>query len=154
MNTGVIGWVWVAGQAVLLGALILLPGGESWSTPLIVRAIANVLFFGGVLLAVIAGTRLGSALTPTPVPTKAGSLATTGLYRYVRHPIYSGVLMIVAGMTLRSGNWMHVVVALATVLFFDRKAAWEEQQLKLRYPTYETYATATPRFFPLPGRRS
>jgi len=98
MNTGVIGWVWVAGQAVLLGALILLPGGETWSTPLIVRTIANVLFFGGVLLAVIAGTRLGSALTPTPVPTKAGSLATTGLYRYVRHPIYSGVLMIVAGI--------------------------------------------------------
>jgi len=149
-----VGWIWVAGQAALLGALVLLPGGDDWATPDLVDIAANVLFYGGVILAVVAGLGLGTALTPTPVPTQRGSLNTSGLYRFVRHPIYSGVLLIVAGMTLRSASWLHLVVAIATWLFFNRKAAWEEQQLMERYPDYVSYASTTPRFVPRLGRRS
>lgn len=46
---------------------------------------------------------------------KNKQLATTGAYSLVRHPLYLGNFLILAGFTLASGNWM---VALAVVFFF------------------------------------
>lgn len=148
MSRSTIGWIWVLGQAVLLGALILLPGRADWPTPGWLETIAAVLFFGGLAIIVIAALGLGSSLTPTPVPTQHGTLSTNGLYQYVRHPIYSGVLITVAGMTLRSGSWIQLAVAVLTLLFFDRKARWEERQLAERYRNYADYSATTPRFVP------
>jgi len=46
---------------------------------------------------------------------KNKQLATTGAYSLVRHPLYLGNFLILAGFTLASGNW---IVALVVVLFF------------------------------------
>lgn len=154
MNRSTIGWLWVGGQAVLLGALVLLPGRDDWSTPGWISIPASALLFGGLAIIFAAAIGLGSALTPTPVPTKSGSLSTGGLYRFVRHPIYTGVLAVVAGLTLGSGSWIHLAIGIATVVFFDRKAAWEEQQLIEKYPDYPSYAATTPKFIPQPWRSS
>lgn len=154
MSKSTIGWLWVGGQAVLLGALVLWPTGSAWSRPAALLLVAGILFFGGLGLVAFSALGLGTALTPTPVPTRSGQLTTSGLYKFVRHPIYSGVLMVVAGITLRSGNWIHVVIAVATYAFFDRKAAWEEQRLRETYPDYDAYAARTPKFIPLAGGRS
>ena len=155
MSKSLVGWLWVAGQAVLLGALVLWPGSDAWPRPTGLLAVAGVLFFAGLVLIAVSAFGLGSALTPTPVPTSGGRLTTSGLYRLVRHPIYTGVLATVAGITLRSGNWVHVAIAIATYLFFDRKAAWEEQQLREAYPDYDDYAARTPKFIPgTGGKRS
>ncbi len=148
MNRHLTGWLWVAAQVVILGALIVLPGRDDWATPRWVELIAAVLFFGGLALVGIAALGLGRSLTPTPVPTQAGSLRTNGLYGVVRHPIYTGVLAVVAGMTLRSGSFVHLVVAVAALVFFDRKAAWEEAQLAAAYPGYADYAATTRKFLP------
>ncbi len=146
------GWLWVLGQVVVLGLVILVPGRDDWSNPGWVSVIAAVLFFGGLALVAVAALGLGNALTPTPVPTEAGTLVTSGFYGLVRHPIYTGVLAIVAGMTLRSTSWVHVGMAVVAYVFFDRKAAWEEQMLSERYPDYPAYAAQTPRFIPRPFR--
>lgn len=147
-----VGWAFVAVQAVLLITLVALPGADHWPVPGWLRAIGLVLLVGGVALVAVAALRLGPALTPSPVPNEQGSLATTGLYGHVRHPIYSGVLLAVAGVTIGSGNLATLVVALATVVFFNTKAAWEERRLAEHYPDYATYAERTPRFVPRPGR--
>jgi len=109
---------------------------------------------GGLAVIGLAALGLGTALTPTPVPNQRGTLSTNGFYRYVRHPIYTGVLAVAAGMPLRSSSWIHLIVAAVTVIFFDRKAAWEEHQLAERFPDYRTYAATTPKFVPRPWRRS
>ena len=143
-----VGWAFVAGQVVLLVALVLLPGRDDWPTPPWVRTAGQVLVIAGFVLMIMASLRLGRGLTATPVPNARGRLITGGLYRYVRHPIYTGVLLIVAGLTLRSGSVVTLAVAVVTVVFFDRKARWEEAQLRERYPDYAEYASHTPRFVP------
>lgn len=153
MNRHVTGWVFVAIQAVLLGALILLPGHDHWPTPDWLTSAGYGLVFAGLAAIAIASLRLGSALTPTPVPTRRGQLTTSGFYRYVRHPIYTGVLAIVIGLVLRSGSILSLAIGIGTVVFFNLKAQWEETQLADRYPGYEEYAAATPRFVPQPWRR-
>ena len=148
MSKSVVGWLWVGGQVVLLVALAFWPDGDAWGKPAWLLALAGVLFFGGLALIAISALGLGTALTPTPVPTKSGQLTTSGLYKFVRHPIYTGVLAVVAGITLRSGSWVHVAIAVVTYLYFDRKAAWEEQALREAYPDYDAYASGTPKFIP------
>ena len=148
MSKSSIGWIWVGAQAVLLLALVALPTRDDWPFPFLLTVLAGLLFFGGLILAAVAALGLGSSLTPTPVPNQAGELQTTGLYRFMRHPIYTAVLLVVAGITLRSQSWVHLVIAVGTVLFFDRKASWEEKQLAEHFSGYADYAARTPKFVP------
>jgi len=147
-----IGRAWVIAQFVLLVVLILLPGGGDWRTPWWVDALGFSAVGLGLAVVAIGGRGLGSALTPTPVPNEHGRLSTDGPYRFVRHPIYSGVLLVVVGLVVRSGSLLTLMVGFATFVFFDRKAAWEERRLVARYDGYEAYAERTPRFVPRFGR--
>lgn len=146
------GWLYVLLQAVLLITLVVLPAADHWPTPDIVRALCAVLVIAGLALVLAASLRLGRALTPTPVPNGRGTLQTSGLYRYMRHPIYTGVLLIVIGLVVGSGNAIAGLVGLVTFGFFDSKARWEEAQLDRAFPGYEAYARRTARFFPHPRR--
>lgn len=148
MNPRSIGWASVGAQIALLLLLVALPSGDDWATPGWVKGLGVVISVAGVVIGVVASLRLGTALTPTPVPSDRGQLTTTGLYRFVRHPIYTGVLTIVAGVVVRSGSVAKAVVALLLLVFFTVKARWEEQQLAERYPGYAEYAESTPRFIP------
>ena len=87
---------------------------------------------------------------PTPVPTTRATLRTTGPYRFVRHPIYTGVLLIVVALAARSGTVVGLVIGAVTIAFFHAKAAWEEQRLAERFADYRSYAAVTPRFLPRP----
>lgn len=147
-----IGWAFVAVQVVLLATLVLLPHRDDWATPGWLDVAGLALVAAGIAVGAAAALRLGTALTPTPVPTAEGRLTTDGLYRFARHPIYTGVLAVVVGLTVRSGSWITLAVAVATVGFFDRKARWEEARLAERYPDYPDYAESVPRFVPRPWR--
>lgn len=150
MTERVTGWTFVAAQAALIVALALVPSADHYPTPNWLNRAADVIFWAGVVLAVIAGAYLGRALTATPVPTAAAKLKTTGPYRWVRHPIYTGVILIVVAMAIRTGNVIGVLLGALTIVFFDRKAAWEEQRLNARFDDYAHYAAHTPRFLPRP----
>lgn len=149
-----IGWIFVAIQVVLLVALIALPTQDDWSVERWLSGIAWAIGLAGGVILLVAARGLGSALTPTPMPTERGRLTTTGLYRLVRHPIYTGVLMIVAGVVIRSANTLALILGLIILGFFMVKARWEEGQLREHYPEYDAYAKAVPRFVPSPSRRS
>lgn len=149
------GWAFVAVQAVLLVALVLVPAADDWPTPPWVLALASVLTLGGMIVIVVTAFRLGRSLTASPIPSGGAHLHTDGLHRWVRHPMYSGLLVLVAGVVLRSANLVALVIGAIIVVFFHRKAVWEEQRLHDRFPEYAAYAAATPRFVPrLIGRRA
>lgn len=144
------GWLFVAVQVALLLTLAVLSGSprSDWPTPAPLRAIAALCTLGGLVIVVVASVQLGRSLTPTPMPNERGVLRTTGLYGVVRHPIYSGLLLVVIGLAVRSASWITAVVAAVTVAFFHVKAAWEERRLAQRYDEYPAYAHRTGRFVP------
>ncbi len=139
-------------QAVLLVTLLWLPQGNDWPTSSAVRVAGSILVLVGLGLVIVASMRLGRALTPNPAPNGRGALQVHGLYRFARHPIYSGVLLIVVGLVIPSANLWSLAVGIVTGVFFDYKARWEERRLALRFPDYEAYARRTGRFFPWRGR--
>ncbi|MEZ5093615.1 isoprenylcysteine carboxylmethyltransferase family protein [Nocardioides sp.] len=142
------GWLFVAAQVVLLVALVALPTGTAWPMPGWLRGVALGLVVLGLVGIAAASLTLGRALTPTPVPNGRGALRTGGLYRFVRHPIYTGVLAAVLGVTLGSRQWLGLALGIATVTFFGVKARWEEARLAEAFPGYADYAAVTPRFVP------
>ena len=140
----------VLGQFVLLALLVLAPRSvqpygdissvlSGVGVTLIVLAVVAVLFsFAG----------LRRSLTASPIPKSDGQLITTGLYRFVRHPIYSAILLAAIGVLLDAGYWPQLPIALMLYLLLNQKANFEEELLLKRYPEYAKYQRSTPRFFP------
>jgi protein-S-isoprenylcysteine O-methyltransferase Ste14 len=76
-------------------------------------------------------------------------LIETGLYRWVRHPLYSSFILLTLGLFLMTGDWL---VGLSMLAYFSTVAArtWKEEEmllsrLGLRYAVYQIQ---TGRFLP------
>jgi protein-S-isoprenylcysteine O-methyltransferase Ste14 len=83
---------------------------------------------------------LGRNLTPGTEPLPGASLVTSGAYAHVRHPIYTGVVLLLAGYTLAWSNWtLALVVGFIALTLFNGKARREERWLTGRFPDYEAY---------------
>jgi protein-S-isoprenylcysteine O-methyltransferase Ste14 len=151
MNRGAIGWLLVVVQFLLLLVLILLP----WRAPTVLSvAVGLVLVIAGGLLGLIAGRHLGRALTPTPVPIPGAGLRTDGAYRFVRHPIYSAVLLMVAGYVIAVGSLWTAVGAVVLLVFFVLKSRWEDGLLREQYgEEWTAWAARTGALVPRPRRR-
>ncbi len=150
----VVAWVLLIVQLGLLAAIFLLPPGGAWTAPAWLETVARVLELAGIVVVGVGLLHLGRSATPLPTPVQDGELRSTGLYRYVRHPIYSGVMAIAVGSAIPSGSSAIATAALALVAWLAIKARWEERRLEARYPGYTAYASRTPRFIPSPRRRS
>jgi protein-S-isoprenylcysteine O-methyltransferase Ste14 len=143
----------VAVQLVLIGTLVVLPGRDDWPVPAALTVACSVATVVGLAVMVIGATGLGRGLTATPLPNAHAQLRTGGLYRFVRHPIYSGLLLTMASITVASGSGFRLLTLGVLVLLLSVKARWEETRLAQRFEGYASYAARTPRFVPLRLRR-
>jgi protein-S-isoprenylcysteine O-methyltransferase Ste14 len=97
------------------------------------------IFILGTVIALIAAINLGKNLTPLPRPKENAELIQRGLYRFVRHPIYFGVIMLSIGWGLIQQSilvWLYVLII---AIFFDIKSRKEEQWLQAKFSTYADY---------------
>jgi len=107
----------------------------------------------GAVVVVWTGRSLGRSLTPLPEPN-GGGLVASGLYRWVRHPMYSGLVVICLGVAVGVGVvWCYLSVVVLCA-FFAVKARVEERYLVRAYPGYADYGARVGRFVPLLGRLS
>ena len=102
----------------------------------------------GVVIAALAGMKLGPNLTPLPIPKAEGELITGGFYSYIRHPIYTGVLLAAAGVVVFQASLAHIIGFLLLGGVLTVKALGEERMLAEKYEGYTEYISATGRFFP------
>jgi protein-S-isoprenylcysteine O-methyltransferase Ste14 len=74
-------------------------------------------------------------------------VVSKGLYRFIRHPIYVGDLLLLIGLELSLNSWLvlGVILLLPVVI---RQAVSEEKMLMRSLPGYETYCARTKRFIP------
>ncbi|MCZ3388505.1 MAG: isoprenylcysteine carboxylmethyltransferase family protein [Actinomycetia bacterium] len=143
------GRLFVAGQAVLIVVVVLSPRwGDQWEAPLWARWVGWSLAAVGAVVTVAAFPQLGGALTPLPEPREGAKLTTAGVYGWVRHPIYSGVLAMGWGWTLASPTLATAAAAVALTVLLATKARYEERLLRQRFASYSEYAARTPRFVP------
>ncbi len=142
-----IGYAYVAGQLALIALIIALPRRSDWPGGEL-NGVAWLIFLAGVVIMIIGALGLGSALTAHPDPNGRSELKTGGLYAYVRHPIYLGVLVTMLGVTIRTRSFIALgaYIGLSALLHF--KANWEEKQLRAHFPDYDEYAKRVGRLIP------
>ncbi len=140
-------WSYVIVQAVLLVLVIFLSQN---SGPRIHRLVVlgGICEWLGIVGIVISGASLRKSLTAVPIPKKDGKLSTTGLYRYVRHPMYTSVLLFAIGIAIRSGTIAKYLLVMGLYFLFYEKSKYEERFLEIKYPDYAEYARRIPRFIP------
>ena len=146
------GWMLVVAQFALLGALVALPVPADLRLPLPVVVLGVLLVVAGLAVVVVAASSLGRGLTASPLPNAAAQLRADGAYRWVRHPIYGGILLGAAGVVVASGSAARLAIFAALGVLLVVKARWEERWLRDRFPGYASYAAVTPRFLPRLGR--
>lgn len=143
MSAGTAGSVLVALQFALLGWLVWPFTPQQW-TPLALAFAAGALAVG---VWTLAHNRPGN-FNVHPEPHARGRLVTGGPYRYMRHPMYTAVLLFAAAET---AAYMDPWKLLASALLFAvllGKARIEEHRLAERYPEYPAYAARVKRFVP------
>jgi protein-S-isoprenylcysteine O-methyltransferase Ste14 len=98
------------------------------------------------LLAVV-NMRL-SNLNIVPTLKDKHQLVTYGIYRFIRHPMYTSVLLFCLAFTLTNLHSLSLLIML--VLFIDLilKSNVEETLLTERFNTYHDYKNKTGRFLP------
>jgi protein-S-isoprenylcysteine O-methyltransferase Ste14 len=78
------------------------------------------------------------------------AIVTTGLYAYVRHPMYAGAILLLIGIPLLLGSWYGLALAPVLVVGFAIRAVLEERTLQAQLPGYADYAARVRyRFVPL-----
>lgn len=83
-----------------------------------------------------------------PTPNQNADLITSGLYKHIRHPIYTGVLLIAFGITIWHGHIVTLTASILLVGLLTYKSLYEEGLLRAQYPQYQEYMGSTGRFLP------
>lgn len=124
------------------GAIVLLPAREL-SAPLNVASTLQILC--GVVFALYAVLELGRSFSVMP---EARRLVTNGPYGVIRHPVYLGEAVALAGVTLQYlSPWALVLLALQFIFQLERMKN-EERVLSCAFPEYRDYAARTARLLP------
>jgi protein-S-isoprenylcysteine O-methyltransferase Ste14 len=67
------------------------------------------------------------------------TVVSTGPYHNVRHPMYSAILVFVAGTSLLLGSWYGVLSELILLILLAKRAMLEESALRAELPGYAAY---------------
>ncbi len=144
------GW-WVVAQGVLFAATVVAPkrGGEWPPAARTAASVFGVPLAGAGAAVTVAGFRaLGDNLTAMPHPKDDAALVEDGIYRVVRHPIYSGFILAALGAGLLTRNPVRVLLGIALFVFFDAKSRREEAWLTEKFPAYLAYRQRVKKLLP------
>lgn len=80
---------------------------------------------------------------------KTSELVDTGLYKYIRHPLYGSLVFLALGIMLKHITWSGVVVALVTTIFFYLTALRDEKECTAHFGSeYTQYMKRSAMFVP------
>lgn len=146
---------YVAIQILLFGLIFFVPirapSLVEWPGPwdIIGIGLGIVLILIGGLIALAGVLSLGKNLTAVPYPKEDAVLVESGAFRFVRHPIYSGVILGAFGWALLNNSLLTLLLALVLFIFFDIKSRREEQWLREKYAGYKAYQARVRKLIPL-----
>jgi protein-S-isoprenylcysteine O-methyltransferase Ste14 len=127
---------------VVIILVFLLPGLDfrfGWShipVPVVLLADVGVLLGYSVFILVMRANTYASRV----IEVEEGQrVISTGPYAWVRHPMYTGVLLMYASMTIALGSWWAFLAFLPYPFLLAYRAVHEEALLRKELPGYEAY---------------
>ncbi len=151
------GWDKVIGLVylLLLLAVYILAGLDrrsGWSaTPLWVEVVGGAAF--ALSLAITFWVMKTNTFLSTFVriqDDRGHTTVTGGPYRFVRHPMYVGILLMSFGMPFLLGSWIALIPGVLNIALFFVRTALEDRTLQEELPGYKEYTQQT-RYRLIPG---
>ena len=140
---------WVLIQTGLLCFFIFCPFRIPLNMPCFVRYLGFFFLFGGTLIVMISEISLKRNLTTTPEPISGGYQVTSGLYHFVRHPMYSGIILMGLGFGIWMNDLIKILLTAGIFIFLDIKSRAEEKWLEKTFSGYVSYKKqVTKKFIP------
>jgi protein-S-isoprenylcysteine O-methyltransferase Ste14 len=136
----------LAAFGLFFASLLIFPGSTAGSSALLLAASGSLLAVAGAVLVLRSRAKLGPAWSFLPQADQGRGLVTTGPYRLVRHPIYSGFALLTAGQALAFASWPALMIVLFGIVpTFAWRARAEEKLLSRtfgeRYAIYRQQTT-------------
>jgi protein-S-isoprenylcysteine O-methyltransferase Ste14 len=104
----------------------------------------SILF--GFLVFLLGIYQLRTYISIFPTPVRDGELITTGIYKYIRHPMYTGLFFVLIGYGAVSLNFYRLLIAIVIILIVLEKVEYEENRLMEKYRKYKDYKVKTGKF--------
>jgi protein-S-isoprenylcysteine O-methyltransferase Ste14 len=111
--------------------------------------LGDVLIAVGLGFSVWARVHLGKNWSGTVTVKENHELIRTGPYRFVRHPIYTGILLAFVGTALEIGQWRALAAIPLAFISFDIKRRIEEGRMMATFADYGDYRKTTAAIVPL-----
>ena len=122
-----------------------LPGGAHW-----LKIAALIVIVGGLVLRWSAVLSLGKAFSSNVAIHATQKVLKTGLYRWMRHPSYTGLLLCILAVALHTRNWISfliIMIPCKTVILY--RIYVEEAALRAHFgEEYIQYSRETKRLVP------
>lgn len=143
-------WLSIVVGIVLANAAQLVPAAQITVPKPVLNAVALVLMLAGLGIRWAAILTLGRLFTVDVAIHSDHAVVDTGLYRFLRHPSYTGLVLAFLGFGLFSGNWLSIAGLLVPITFgvLNRVAREERPLLGSLGPAYASYCARTKRFIP------
>lgn len=94
-------------------------------------------------------TSIGKNITDTVETRKNHQLVTNGIYRFIRHPLYTTGFLFFVGLGLFSSNWMMLILSMIVLVTLSIRTISEEQKLIEEFgERYTEYIRSTGKFIP------
>jgi protein-S-isoprenylcysteine O-methyltransferase Ste14 len=78
----------------------------------------------------------------------ATGIVKKGMYKYSRHPMYSGIVLFFIGLILAFPSFYIFIYSIIAILLIIYQAYEEEKHLARRFPQYKKYKGKTGMFLP------
>ena len=135
----------VAGQLGSWTLILLLSNFEYVLTTTYLKVILGI----GVSLTIVEALTLGAkTYSSSTRPRVTNVMTQKGLYRYIRHPIYLGLLIAGLAFLFSKPTIQAGLAYFLLMLFTNIRADLEEGMLEEKYPEYTNYKKSTKRYIP------
>lgn len=114
-----------------------------------VDIISSVIFLLSIIVGILAILHMKlDNLNITPELKAHHQLITSGIYNYIRHPMYSSLLLFSLAVILHNYNYFTFGASIVLVIDLYLKSQKEEMYLSQKFDEYASYKTHTGRFIP------
>lgn len=140
--------IYVLIQFVLFLLFILEVSHLRFVLPDIISTIGIIGVVVGFVTILISLLQLNRHLSPFPSPKSGSHLIQNGIYKYIRHPMYTGILILFFGYSMYTASGYKLIVTFLLFVLFTLKSRYEEERLAGNFKGYSEYKKKTGRFLP------
>jgi len=133
----------VSVQVIAIGLILVSGGPFARDLPLLVMEIAGIML--GIWAVVIMGWH---NLNISPLVKRDARLVTKGPYAFIRHPMYSALLLTFWPLIVDRYSLFRLAAGLILTVDLLIKIRYEERLLKKHFAAYESYMRVTKRLIP------